>query len=149
MTKTDRLEQWLKEYLAQHHATAGTLHVAESGGLRLVAQCNIPTQVQQLVEWVPNGKGMAGLALQRKQPVQTCNLQEDQSGDVKPGARAVSAKAAVALPIMDDSGEVYAVVGLAFDDEREFESTDLRAFSDSAETVPELKFLRSRRAGRG
>ena len=50
------------------------------------AAVNIPPQAREAVEWVPSGKGMAGLALERGEPVQTCNLQEDRSGAVKPGS---------------------------------------------------------------
>src|SRR4030088_1693644 len=93
------LELWLVRYLADTEGVAGTVHLCENGGLRLAAAVNIPPRVRAAVEWVPSGKGMAGLALERGEPVQTCNLQEDVSGAVKPGARAVDAKAAIALPV--------------------------------------------------
>jgi L-methionine (R)-S-oxide reductase len=137
MAKVDKWEDWLERYLARHQATSGTVHVVQDGSLRLVAAFNIPAPVQQIVAWVPNGKGMAGLALQRKQPVQTCNLQEDRSGSVRPGAKAVNAKAAVALPIMGTGGEVRAVVGLAFQHELEFDDAHLRTLSDTAATLPD------------
>jgi len=35
---------------------------------------------------------MAGLALERKQPIHTCHLKEDRSGNVRPGAKAVDAQ---------------------------------------------------------
>jgi putative methionine-R-sulfoxide reductase with GAF domain len=85
---------------------------------------------------VPNGKGMAGLALQRKEPVQTCNLQEDRSGAVKPGAKAVNAQAAIALPILNPTGDVRAVVGIAFQDERQFTPADIKTLTTSASTLP-------------
>jgi len=77
------------------------------------------------VAWVPSGKGMAGLALERGTPVQTCNLQEDRSGAVKPGAKAVNAQAAVAIPVTDNAGRIFAVVGVAFAAEREIEGQEL------------------------
>jgi L-methionine (R)-S-oxide reductase len=132
MTSKIDLNDWLVAYLAEHHATAGTVHVVQDGGLRLAGAVNIPETVQQVIAWVPCGKGMAGLAFQLKKPVQTCNLQEDASGSVKPGAKAVNAKAAVALPVFTDAGIVCAVVGIAFDHEREFDDAQLRAFASSA-----------------
>jgi L-methionine (R)-S-oxide reductase len=105
--------------------------------LRLTAAVNIPPPVQQIVAWVPNGKGMAGLALQRREPVQTCNLQEDRSGDVKPGAKAVNAQAAVAIPVQNAEGSVRAVVGIAFQDEREFTSADLDELTRTVSTMPD------------
>src|SRR5919112_4868466 len=120
-----QLEAWLRGILAEVGATSGTVHLHENDGLRLAAAVNIPPPVQQIVEWVPNGKGMAGLALQRGEPVQTCNLQEDKSGNVKPGAKAVNAQAAVALPVRNAAGEISGVVGIAFEHEREFTDADL------------------------
>lgn len=136
MNSTPELQEWLSKFLDEHHAAAGTIHVFENGGLKLAAAVNIPPPVQQVVEWVPNGKGMAGLALQRKEPVQTCNLQEDRSGNVKPGAKAVQAQAAIALPVMDEAGEVRAVVGLAFQQERDFGDAEIAEFKSSAATLP-------------
>jgi len=66
------------------------------------------------VAFVPHGKGMAGLAQVRKAPVQTCNLQTDESGSVKPGAKAVNAKAGIAVPVLSQSGVVLAVIGAAW-----------------------------------
>lgn len=130
------LENWLGKFIAQHRGAAGTVHLLENGGLRLAAAINIPPQVQEVVMWVPYGKGMAGLALQRKEPVDTCNLQEDRTGNVKPGAKAVNAQAAVALPVLDEEGNVRAVVGIAFPEERQFDSADLENFMLSAARLP-------------
>jgi len=136
-----QLEAWLQDTLAQVNATSGTVHIHENGGLRLAAAVNIPPPVQQIVQWVPNGKGMAGLALQRRQPIQTCNLQEDRSGNVKPGAKAVNAQAAIALPIQDSAGEVLAVVGMAFQEEREFSPAEIEKLTQTASTA--ISLLRS------
>jgi hypothetical protein len=130
------LEAWLEKFLAQYQGAAGTVHLFENGGLRLAAAINIPPQVRQVVAWAPNGKGMAGLALERREPVNTCNLKEDQSGKVKPGAKAVNAQAAVALPVLDEKGDVRAVVGIAFPDEREFCAAELHNLMQSASLLP-------------
>ena len=112
-------DQWLANLLNHVGAVAGTVHVREGDGLRLMSAVNIPEVVKKAVEYVPNGKGMAGIALDTGKPVQTCNLKDDNSGNVRPGAKAVSAKAAVAMPVRDGSGHIVAVVGVAFNDERE------------------------------
>jgi hypothetical protein len=132
----DELEHWLQSFLAKYNGAAGTIHLFENGGLRLATAINIPPQVQQVVAWVPNGKGMAGLALQRNAPVQTCNLKEDNSGNVKPGAKAVNAQAAVALPVSDGAAGVRAVVGIAFPHEHEFTTAELDDLTAAAATVP-------------
>ena len=79
---------------------------------------------------------MAGLAWERGCPVQTCNLQTDTTGDVRPGARAVDARAAVALPVYDGAGALRAVVGFAFVDERTLDPETLEALSQLASTLP-------------
>ena len=129
-------QAWLTGFLASHGGSSGTVHVFENGGLRLAAAVNIPEKVCQIVAWVPWGKGMAGLALERGVPIQTCNLKEDASGSVKPGAKAVDAKAAVALPVKDAAGAVRAVVGIAFPDERQFSESDLATLTASAASLP-------------
>jgi hypothetical protein len=69
-------------------------------------------------------------------PVQTCNLKTDTSGDVRPGARAVDAKGAVALPVRDDAGQVRAVVGIAYSDERELSEAVLAKLLAAASRLP-------------
>ena len=135
MNSSIALEKWLQQFLAQHQGTAGTIHLVENDGLRLATAINIPLPVQQVVEWVPRGKGMAGLALERNEPIHTCNLKEDTSGNVKPGARAVNAQAAVAVPVTDHTGSVFAVVGIAFSNEREFTQPELNDLMNSAFTI--------------
>src|SRR3954471_7956116 len=93
----DPMRRWLIEYVTRHRGVAGTVHVRDDQELRLVAAHNIPPKVQEVTARIPRGKGMAGLALEREVPVQTCNLQTDQTGDVRPGARAVGASAAIAI----------------------------------------------------
>ena len=129
-----KLEAWLMSFLSEAGAVAGTVHLHQNGGLRLAASVNIPLKVQEVVAWVPTGKGMAGLALERGQPVQTCNLKEDRSGAVKPGAKAVDAKAAVAIPVRDELDSILAVVGIAFADEREIQGEELDRLQRAAST---------------
>jgi len=89
-----------------------------------------------IVAHVPHGKGMAGVAQVKKHPVQTCNLQTDETGNIKPGAKAVDAQAAVALPVLDDKGALRAVVGIAWSTEREIGSTEEQALMKLAAALP-------------
>ena len=136
MSTSPGLDQWLQNFLTEQEGAAGTIHLFENGGLRLASSVNIPPPVQQAVAWVPNGKGMAGLALERKEPIQTCNLKDDRSGNVRPDAKAVNARAAVALPVSDGAAGVRAVVGIAFPHEREFTKSELDDLTAAASTVP-------------
>lgn len=134
----DQLEKWLTEFLSEIDACAGTVHVLEAGGLRLAAAKNIPDVVQQAVRRVPSGKGMAGLALERGQPVSTCNLKNDSSGVARPGAKAVDAQAAVAMPVRNQDGAIVAVVGAAFAAEMDIGGNELRELLHRAWSLPSV-----------
>ena len=137
MTDTpDAIEQWLQSFVSGNGGAAGTVHRVEGGELVLQAAYNIPEPVRRITARIPRGKGMAGLALERNQPVSTCNIKTDHTGDVRPGAKAVDAKAAVALPVHDSGGQVRAVVGIAYADERELDDAQLAELSRRAKALP-------------
>ena len=121
----ETLQSWLSNYLAEAGAVAGTVHLHEKGRLRLAAAKNVPPEVLEAVTWLPSGKGMAGLVLERGEVIHTRNLQEDRSGAIHPGAKAVNAQAAVTLPVQDIEGRIIAVVGVAFADEREIQAEEI------------------------
>jgi hypothetical protein len=78
---------------------------------------------------------MAGLAWERDEPVHTCNLKTDQTGDVRTGAKAVDANAAVAIPHHDAEGEIRGVVGIAYMGERDITQEELDSLRAQAEDV--------------
>jgi len=132
----EAINTWLRGFLGRHAAVAGTVHVVRGDVLAIAGAVNIPPKVQEITATIPMGKGMAGLAWQHDKPIQTCNLQEDTSGQVKPGAKAVNAKAAVALPVHDASGTIRAIVGLAWMHEDELAADQLAAIATDAATLP-------------
>ena len=92
---------------------AGTIHrIGPIGQLELIAHSGIPPEVVQIVELVPIGKGIAGLAAQRRAPVTLCNLQTDTSGQARPGAKATGMEGSIAVPIMVGE-ELRGVFGIA------------------------------------
>jgi hypothetical protein len=129
-------QTFLESLLTRVGGVAGTVHEQRGADLYLTAAHNIPPPVVAIVAHVPHGKGMAGIAQVRKQPVQTCNLQTDDSGTIKPGAKAVGAQAAIALPVLDDSGEVRAIVGVAWSDERELGADVEQSMMEMAAALP-------------
>ncbi len=129
-------QTWLEGFIARNGGVAGTVHLRSGEQLALEAAANIPEAVRALVKLGPRVTGMAGLAWERGEPVQTCNLQSDASGAVRPGARTVAAQAAVALPVHDARGELRAVVGIAFLGEREIEAPELERLRRSAAELP-------------
>jgi L-methionine (R)-S-oxide reductase len=130
-------QAWLETFVRDSGGIAGTVHLLTSPDeLTLAAAVRIPEPVKQIVQRVPRGKGMAGLALERDEPISTCNIKTDATGQVRPGARAVDAKAGVALPVHDASGKVRAVVGVAFTDEKELSASELADLARAAHTLP-------------
>jgi L-methionine (R)-S-oxide reductase len=130
------VQQWLDGAVAATGAIAGTVHVARGEDLYLTASRNIPAPVLERVAHVPHGKGMAGLAQVQRKPVQTCNLQTDDSGRINPMAKLVSGQSAVALPVLAGQSTVRAVVGFAFAHDGEISESRTAELMRIAETVP-------------
>lgn len=130
------VQVWLEAFLQAHGGVAGTVHYQRGGDLHLAAHHNIPPHVKEVVELVPRGKGMAGEAQVRRQPVQTCNIKDDNTGRLKPLAKEVSGLAAVALPVLDPTGEVRAVVGISFGHEGEIPAGQVETLMRAASALP-------------
>jgi signal transduction protein with GAF and PtsI domain len=92
----------------------GTIHLLDTrdGLLHLQAQQGLPPPVLDKVKQIPIGKGMAGIAAERRQPVQVCNLQTDASGVVRPGARMTQMEGSLAAPMLDGA-QLRGVFGIA------------------------------------
>lgn len=116
----------LRRVVSHFHADSGTIHLlGEDGCLHLVAASEgMPAQVMAAIRTIPVGKGMAGLAVQRGQPVDACNIQTDQSGDVRPGAKATDLAGAIVVPIFRGS-EVVGALGIANRAERSFTQAEI------------------------
>lgn len=121
-------DESLARILTRFNADSGTIHLLGSDGVLHLkaASRGIPQAVLDTVRDVPVGKGMAGLAVERKQPVNACNIQTDTSGDVRPGAKATGLQGSIVVPIMRGS-EAIGALGIANRSERTFtdEEADL------------------------
>lgn len=135
--KNEAQQSWLESLITELGGVAGTVHVQRGADLYLTAAHNIPPPVIAVVAHVGYGKGMAGLAQVKKAPVQTCNLQTDDTGNIKPGAKAVNAQAAVAAPVLDSTGAVRAVVGIAWDKEGEIGPAEEQAIMKLIASLPQ------------
>ncbi len=130
------LDLWLQRFIVAHGGVAGTVHRRSGDVLTLAASHNIPPPVVEKTRVIPRGKGMAGLAWERDRVVSTCDLKTDETGDVQPGAKAVNAQGAAAIPVHGAAGALRAVVGIAFATDREFTSSELAQLTQSAEALP-------------
>jgi GAF domain-containing protein len=86
--------------------------------------------VLDIIRAVPVGKGMAGLAAERKAPVTACNLQTDTTGAVRAGARATGLKGSIVVPLLS-ADEVRGTLGIGNRDEREFAPEEVALLVES------------------
>jgi putative methionine-R-sulfoxide reductase with GAF domain len=107
-------QQLLTDVIAAFDCTTGTLHFLDRSTnlLTLQAQQGIPPFLLPKMSSIPIGKGMAGIAAERRQPVEMCNLQTDESGVARPAAKETKVEGSIAAPMLLD-GELYGTLGIA------------------------------------
>jgi L-methionine (R)-S-oxide reductase len=126
----------LSAIIAHFHADSGTIHMLEADGVLHLkaASKGLPEAVLAAVRVVPIGKGMAGLAVERSQPVDACNLQTDASGDVKPGAKATGMEGAIVVPIFD-GGPAVGALGIANRETRTFSAAETALLIEAGRAI--------------
>ena len=103
----------LDAVLADFGGTTGTLHRLDPADnlLKLVVQKGVPEQLLPVIVTIPIGKGIAGAAAQRLEPVELCNLQADLGGVAKEGARQTNVKGSLAVPCLRN-GQLRGTLGM-------------------------------------
>src|SRR5262249_5050562 len=131
-------DEALAAIVAHFRADTGTIHMLESDGvLHLKAATGgLPEVVLNAVRLVPVGKGMAGLAVERGEPVNKCNIQV-ASGDVQPGARATGMEGALVVPIFADEKPAGAL-GIANRVERTFSDEETALLIEAGRIIAKL-----------
>ena len=138
LASTQPLERALALTIAHLRADSGTIHLlAEDGVLHLKASQGIPEGVLQIVERIPVGKGMAGLAVERAEPVNACNIQTDTSGDVRPEAKKTGMEGALVVPIMQGRLATGAL-GVANRSERTFTDEEISTLMEAGRRIAKL-----------
>lgn len=107
-------QQVLADVLSAFDCTTGTIHFLDQGTqlLKLQAQQGIPAFLLPKMTEIPIGKGMAGIAAERRQPVEMCNLQTDASGVARPAAKETKVEGSIAVPMLLDQ-QLYGAFGIA------------------------------------
>lgn len=115
----------------------GTLHILDGDTLRLAASSsNIPPPVLAAVREVPIGKGMAGVAAQRREPVTTCDLQSDNAGGVaRPNAKKTGFRGSICIPMIASSGALRGTLGVGCAESREFTDAEVGALLASGKLI--------------
>lgn len=106
----------------------GTLHVIRDGTLQLAAwTSSIPEPVLSAIRSVPIGKGMAGVAAERREPVTTCDLQADNAGGVaRPNAKKTGFRGSICIPMITTGGVVAGTLGVGCSESREFTESEVQ-----------------------
>lgn len=126
----------LAEILAAFDCSTGTIHTLnrESQLLHLKAYQGIPEFLLPKITVIPIGKGMAGVAAERKQPVQICNLQTDESGLSRPSAKEIKVEGSITVPLMLNS-RLHGVLGIAKSISYEFTSEEEETLMEIGEAI--------------
>ncbi len=97
---------WLKNTLAEFDCQTGTIHRTTGDGktLSLVCQIGVPDTLLEKIATIPFGKGIAGVAAERGEAVELCNLQQDLKGVAKVGARQTGVSGSLAVPVFASPG---------------------------------------------
>ena len=133
------LQEVLHLTMEHFRADTGTIHLLESDGVLHLkaASAGIPPPVLEAVRLVPIGKGMAGLAVQRKRPVSVCNLQTDASGAARPGAKATGMEGALVVPLFSGR-EAVGALGIANRAPRTFTPGETALLTDVGRAIAAL-----------
>ncbi len=104
----------LSEIISFYSCSTGTIHFLEkkTSLLKIQAHQGIPEFLLPKLSIIPIGKGMAGIAAERREAVEMCNLQTDTSGVARPAAKETKVEGSVAVPMLRN-GELYGVFGIA------------------------------------
>ena len=116
-----KLDQALAEAIRSLGADSGTIHLRDSGRqvLHLAASQEVPRTVLEVVREVPWGRGMAGVAAERAEPVTFHDIQESLSPDIHPRERATGTRGVIVVPMMHGM-EVVGTIGVGSRVERVF-----------------------------
>ena len=112
---------WLAGVLTSFSCQTGTLHRADGEFLDLVAHIGVPEMLIPKISRIPFGKGIAGAAAERREPVELCNLQQDLGGVARPDARQTQVSGSLAVPVFSpDGAKVLGTLGIGMQAPHDF-----------------------------
>lgn len=149
MEHNDTWSARLSEILAEFNCQTGTLHrtMADGETLELVCQLGVPDFLVEKISVIPFGKGIAGAAAERQEPVELCNLQQDLGGVAKPDARKTGVSGSLAVPVFaPDTACVIGTLGVGMVAPHDFSDTEKRRLEAIAREIA-LIFQNKRSCG--
>lgn len=136
--------EMLTNMLRLFNCTTGTIHILnpDDNILYITAYQGIPDFLLPKMSKVPIGKGMAGIAAERKRAIQVCNLQTDESGVVRPGAKDTKVEGAISIPLMYDN-VLYGTFGIAKSEPYEFSEAEIDDLQKINDAICRKVFIRT------
>ena len=128
----------LGSILESFRCQTGTLHRVKDdpATLTLVCQIGVPDFLVEKIATIPFGKGIAGVAAERKEPVELCNLQEDLDGVARVDARKTGVSGSLAVPVFSNtSGAVIGTLGIGKFAPYEFTAAEKQRLMDYAAEI--------------
>jgi signal transduction protein with GAF and PtsI domain len=134
--KPQNWQALLEATISYFDCSTGTLHFldADTQLLHLQASKGIPEFLMPKVSTIPVGKGMAGIAAERKEAVEMCNLQTDASGVARPAAKETKVEGSLAAPLLLD-GVLYGTIGVAKPVTYDFTESEIAALLAIGEAI--------------
>lgn len=126
----------LSEIISGFDCTTGTIHLLDTttGLLQLQVHQGIPEFLIPKLTEIPIGKGMAGIAAERREPVEMCNLQTDTSGVARPAAKETKVEGALAVPMLL-RGTLFGTLGIAKPVPYDFTEEEVRDLLQIGEVI--------------
>jgi signal transduction protein with GAF and PtsI domain len=133
------LHDILDRVLRHFGGAVGTIHRLDpdTGMLQLRASRGLPETLLPKTRQIPIGKGMAGLAAERRQPVQVCNLQTDAGCVAKPAAKETRMEGSIAVPMLV-AGGLRGVLGVGKPVVHEFSAEETALLLEIARKIGEF-----------
>ncbi|TDT45603.1 GAF domain-containing protein [Maribacter spongiicola] len=132
---TPNWDTLLKIILEHFECSTGTLHFLDKDFLlQLQSQVGIPEFLIPKLSTIPIGKGMAGIAAERKKPVELCNLQTDDSGVARPSAKDTKVKGSLAAPLMHNE-KLFGTIGIAKPVPYDFTEAEINLLMEIGELI--------------
>jgi GAF domain-containing protein len=130
------LQHSLLLVLAHFHSETGTIHQLDAATqqLHLVAQVGLPPALLEVVKLIPAGKGIAGQTVERGSPVTICNIQKDESGVTRPGAKQTGVGGALCVPLRQNSA-IVGTLGIGTAREHEYTPAETQALEEVAGAI--------------
>jgi len=126
----------LSEIISYFDCSTGTIHILDKSTslLHIKSHQGIPDFLIPKLSTIPIGKGMAGIAAQRKQAVEMCNLQTDASGVARPAAKETKVEGSLAAPMLLN-GVLYGTLGIAKPVSYDFTKTEINELLEIGEEI--------------